>query len=74
MKYYSIGYCSKNENGLEEVSIEYKRTFLQWLLDKPATVKTFENLNSGDWINKETKNACSTKEINLIKSIIFCLK
>lgn len=34
--YASIGHCTANEDGQEQYEVEYQRTFLQWLLRRPA--------------------------------------
>lgn len=53
MNYRSVMHATANENGQEEITIEFEKTFLQWLFKRPATVKTYVVIG-GFWHNKDT--------------------
>ena len=65
-KYYSTSFCTSNENGMFEVTMEYNNGFFRELFNKPRIVETWESVNQYDWFNKETKNKAScSKELEI---------
>jgi hypothetical protein len=52
-KYFSYGHTTRNENGYDEVSIEYRRTGLQKLFRLDSTRENYE-LTPDGWRNKAT--------------------
>lgn len=61
----SVQYCTRNEQGAEEIQIEYYNGFFRDLFKKPNIVETF--VGSGTvWYNKKTfKRAGTSKEYEL---------
>lgn len=62
--YSSIGHCTANEDGQEQVEVEYQRTFWQWLLRRPAKKSVWvRGRNSREWYMKGNSNPCTTPEM-----------
>lgn len=50
----SYSYCTSNENGMQEVKVEYENGLIRSLLKKPNRVLVLvARKNSVDWFNKE---------------------
>ncbi len=65
----STSYCSSNKVGEEEVTIEYERTFLQWLFNKPATIQHFVG-RSTVWYHKGSgERAGTVKEFEIVNIV-----
>ena len=58
---YSAGRCTRNEDGFEEITVEFHKTFWQSLLNKPATTKKMVWVG-GDWRYADTYKVASTKD------------
>ena len=59
--YASVSHCTRNDRGLEEITIEKNRTLFQLLFRRPATTVTYE-LFFGDWMNYGTGKKASYDE------------
>ena len=68
MRYKSIEHLSHNENGCEQITIEYKKTLWQWLLCRPHTVEVFV-YKGGDWVNRETNKRATQQQWFRLESI-----
>lgn len=61
--YASIGHCTANEDGLEEVEAVYQRTFWQWLFRQPAKKSTWVRAkNSRTWYMKGSAKPCTVPQ------------
>jgi hypothetical protein len=73
--YSSYGRASRNENGNEEVNIEYSRTFWQWLFRRPGTVEVYERHPDGvHWYSKEAGRRCSARKEDEIYYVLRSIK
>jgi hypothetical protein len=72
MDYASITHCTSNEQGFEEVEVEYNRTFWQWLFKKPGTKKTWFRLGSRWFLSGKSVPVGVDEliEINDVKTLI----
>lgn len=67
----AYGRCSCNENGHVEVNADFRKTFWQWLLRKPATKKVWYSPDQLFWFDKATGKLASRKEHELIWNISY---
>ena len=67
--YYSQQHCTCNENGNESVTIEYDKTFLQSLFNKPRKVVKFERI-CGVWCYMGTNSEVTCNDWLKIHYII----
>jgi hypothetical protein len=69
----SVEHCTCNENGTEQITIYYEKTFWQSLFNKPATIKIYVYVN-GDWVNKKTRKRVTQKEWFLLEQVETSLR
>ena len=68
-KYYSYGRCTKNEQGLAEVNLEYNNGFWADVFNKSKVKETWVYLHYA-WQNKETGDLASINKMIEISEII----
>lgn len=66
--YSSMCYITKNEDGLRQVEMEYKRTFLQRLFLRPAQKEVW--VGSTVWYNKFKEERASRDKTYEIHNVI----
>lgn len=67
----SYQYCSSNEDGNKEVSLTYKRTWLDKLLGRSEYTVTFVRLSTVDlWLDKDTYEVASDDQDLVINEVI----
>jgi len=69
----SAEHCTSNENGLEQITIDHNRTWLQWLFRKPAITITYVYKNNY-WVNKATEKNVTHKEWFMLEYVETALR
>jgi hypothetical protein len=69
MEYRSTTYITRNDDGEEEVEIEYGKTFFQWLFKRPSTKETY--VGGGTvWYSKHDGYQAGTTKAREICNIV----
>lgn len=73
----SYGHCTCNENGHAEVSIDYDKSFWQWLFRKPADSVHYECREKGSfkfWYYKNTTKCVTGTDLRNINRILRAMQ
>ena len=70
----SYSYCSSNENGMHEVTLEFQPTFWQSIRGKPGDKYTLISINPLEvWYEKETMKPLSTSmHLDILQVVNQC--
>jgi len=66
----SVFHATSNEDGNEELAIEYNQTFLDWILRRPGKKKVWVRIESLGWRDKDTAAPVSLDDFSIIMDML----